>query len=221
MESIRELKIHHLTHIENFKKILKDKKILSRNELSRNMSDNIPVNTANMEIINRRGALNDYIPFHLNVLQEREGISYNYVVCKNHHEDSMIFLIFDEELLNKNTLFSVYHPASNYNNNRNHSYYGKLNYFKLSLEHFKKEIQTNYYRLFENISNTDDPNKRKQFLMSEVLMYKEVDIKFLKEIYVSDYSAKEDVEKILEQENLDIPVTVNDKFFSSKMSFLF
>ena len=92
------MEIHHLTHIENLKNIL-EKGLKPRNKLEKNEFRN----TADNKIINKREEyksnnsnieiknLNDYIPFHINELQEQYRIPYNYVVCKKEGNENMIF----------------------------------------------------------------------------------------------------------------------------------
>lgn len=54
--------MHHITHINNLENILKNG-LKSRNEL---LSQNIDFeDTADCKIVEKRGILNNYIPFHI------------------------------------------------------------------------------------------------------------------------------------------------------------
>lgn len=79
--------MHHITHIDNLESILKNG-LKSRNELLNNINFK---DTADPEIITKRESLNNYIPFHIDWVQNEHGIPYNYVVCQKNDYDNMIF----------------------------------------------------------------------------------------------------------------------------------
>lgn len=77
--------MHHLTHIDNLEKIIK-KGILSRNQLnSKEYKD-----TADPSIIEKREELNNYVPFHINHLQIKYGVSYNHTVLESYGKANII-----------------------------------------------------------------------------------------------------------------------------------
>ena len=207
----RENKFHHITHIKNIEDILRSKKLLARNFIEK-----IPEDTADPGIIDERKILNTYVPFHLNIFQENYGISYNWrLYNRKYAKYQMVFLIFNQEMISEETLFSIYHPTSRYEDNGYYSHNGWLDHFKLSYEEFKRGINNccSYLvrKYSENLSNKD--HEVKQFLMSEVLMYKEVNLKFLKEIYIHDNFYKEKIEELLREADLNVPVIVKPAFY--------
>jgi len=162
------MEIHHLTHIENLKNIL-EKGLKPRNKLEKNEFRN----TADNKIINKREEyksnnsnieiknLNDYIPFHINELQEQYRIPYNYVVCKKEGNENMIFLSCKtENLFSDEIIYQLYHPVSNY----------KYEYVSNNEKEFIKKLEEEKNKL-KCEYNFDYSNPRvKEFLMSEILV---------------------------------------------------
>ena len=69
--------MHHISHINNLENILKNG-LKSRNEL---LSQDIDFeDTADCKIVEKRGILNNYIPFHIDWIQDVHGIPYNYTI---------------------------------------------------------------------------------------------------------------------------------------------
>lgn len=106
--------LHHITHIDNLESILKNG-LKSRNELLSNTDIDFE-DTADPDIIQKRGIFNNYIPFHSDWIQNSHGIPYNYVICNKHGYDNMIFLYINPEKASKKYLmkYFLYHPISNY-----------------------------------------------------------------------------------------------------------
>lgn len=152
--------LHHITHIDNLESILKNG-LKSRNELLGSTDIDFE-DTADPDIIQKRDFLNNYIPFHIDWIQNSHGIPYNYVICNKYGYNNMIFLYINPEKASKkySMEYFLYHPLSNYvkkyNNLKDFS-----NSFKLELEKLKKEYNFDY-----NIQQV------KEFRMSEVLILK-------------------------------------------------
>lgn len=106
--------LHHITHIDNLESILKNG-LKSRNELLSNTDIDFE-DTADPDIIQKRGILNNYIPFHSDWIQNSHRIPYNYVICNKHGYDNMIFLYINPEKASKKYLmkYFLYHPLSSY-----------------------------------------------------------------------------------------------------------
>ena len=105
--------MHHISHINNLENILKNG-LKSRNEL---LSQDIDFeDTADCKIVEKRGILNNYIPFHINWVQKVHKIPYNYTICNNNGYDNMIFLWVDPiKALEKYSMkYFLYHPISSY-----------------------------------------------------------------------------------------------------------
>ena len=105
--------LHHISHINNLENILKNG-LKSRNEL---LSQDIDFeDTADCKIVEKRGILNNYIPFHINWVQKVHKIPYNYTICNNNGYDNMIFLWVDPiKALEKYSMkYFLYHPISSY-----------------------------------------------------------------------------------------------------------
>ena len=189
---------HHLTHINNLNNILRTG-LLARNYLFDYFED-----TANYDIVHKRGKLNDYIPFHLNYLQNKYGIPYNYSVCKEYGVDDMIFLSFPVESFKRENLKYLYHPVSKY---RKRYDTGKEFIYAIGIEE-KKLIEE-----FEEMKYNE--NKCKEFLMSEILVHKSMQLDNNCVIYVYSNDTKIRVEEILKNNKFKIKVIVdeNKKFF--------
>ena len=151
--------MHHITHIDNLESILKNG-LKSRNELLGSTDIDFE-DTADPDIIQKRDFLNNYIPFHIDWIQNSHGIPYNYVACNNGY-DNIIFLCINPEEASKKYLmkYFLYHPLSNYVKKYN-NLKDFLNSFKLEIEKLKKEYNFDY-----NIQQV------KEFRMSEVLILK-------------------------------------------------
>ena len=105
--------LHHISHINNLENILKNG-LKSRNEL---LSQDIDFeDTADRKIVEKRGILNNYIPFHIDWIQDVHGIPYNYAIFEKNAYDNMIFLWVDPIKANKKYLikYFLYHPTSSY-----------------------------------------------------------------------------------------------------------
>jgi len=69
----------------------------SRNEL---LSQDIDFeDTADRKIVEKRGILNNYIPFHIDWIQDVHGIPYNYAIFEKNGYDNMIFLDSDWSII--------------------------------------------------------------------------------------------------------------------------
>lgn len=204
--------IHHITKIENLKKIFLSGWIYSRNKVN-NFSD-----TADESIIKARNNineinLNNYVPFHLNYFQERYKIPYNTVVIGNNGKENMVYLIMDN-FSNKKALYYCYHPASIYQKN----YQG--------YELFISNLSENYIRLKAEAKKIHpcweldySNNEVKQFLMSELLFYSEISVKDISRIIVYSEDVKKKIEDIFEElykENsikVNIEIYINNNFY--------
>ena len=98
--------LHHITHIDNLESILKNG-LKSRNELLSNTDIDFE-DTADPDIIQKRGILNNYIPFHSDWIQNSHRIPYNYVICNKHGYDNMIFLYINPEKASKKYLMKYF-----------------------------------------------------------------------------------------------------------------
>ena len=152
--------MHHITHIDNLESILKNG-LKSRTELLSNTDIDFE-DTADPDIIQKRGILNNYIPFHSDWIQNSHRIPYNYVACNNNGYDNIIFLCINPEKASKKYLmkYFLYHPLSSYVKKYN-NLEDFLNSFKLEIETLQKEYNFDY-----NIQQV------KEFRMSEVLILK-------------------------------------------------
>ena len=188
--------IHHVTKIENLKKILKEG-LLSRNELLKNKIKFEDI--ANKNIIQERNGLNNYIPFHINTLQKKWGIPYNYRILKNYGAENIIFLTCNiDELTDYNVECFLYHPISNYKR-------------KFLVKDFKKMLEIEENKLISNGYLDYNDNKIQQFLMSEILIESKVVLNEKWRIYVYSDIQRKWVLKILQRYNLDIVVRVDEE----------
>ncbi|MGL5950698.1 MAG: DarT ssDNA thymidine ADP-ribosyltransferase family protein, partial [Cetobacterium sp.] len=152
--------MHHLTHIENLEKIIKDGFLKSRNFMDSKFTD-----TANQSIINSRSNvngknLNNYVPFHWNNFQKDYKIPYNTDVLGRVGCENMIFLSGKIPEFSTN-LYFLFHPTSQY----------KKEYtdFDKYLEYLTKEhgfLQKEAYLKNPWWELDFSDNKVKQFLMS-------------------------------------------------------
>ncbi len=188
--------IHHVTEIENLEKILKEG-LLSRNELLKNKIKFEDI--ANKNIIQERNGLNNYIPFHINILQKKWGIPYNYRILKNYGVENIIFLTCNiDELTDYNVECFLYHPISNYKR-------------KFLVKDFKKMLEIEENKLISNGYLDYNDNKIQQFLMSEILIESKVVLNKKWRIYVYSDIQRKWVLKILQRYNLDIVVRVDEE----------
>ena len=188
--------IHHVTKIENLEKILKEG-LLSRNELLKNKIKFEDI--ANKNIIQERNGLNNYIPFHINILQTKWGIPYNYRILKTYGAENIIFLTCNiDELTDYNVECFLYHPISNYKR-------------KFLVKDFKKMLEIEENKLISNGYLDYNDNKIQQFLMSEILIESKVVLNEKWRIYVYSDIQRKWVLKILQRYNLDIVVRVDEE----------
>ena len=186
--------MHHITHIDNLESILKNG-LKSRNELL-GKTDIDFKDTADPDIIQKRGILNNYIPFHSDWIQNSHGIPYNFVICNKYGYDNIIFLYINpEKALKKFSMkYFLYHPISNY--------CIECENFKIFSEKFKLEKQ----KLIEEYNFNYSNEKVKEFRMSEfiilentifldddwsIIVYSEESFRNIKEIiekYQNEYS---------------------------------
>ena len=152
--------LHHITHINNLESILKNG-LKSRNELLSQKNVNFK-DTADPEIIRKRGILNNYIPFHIDWTQNVHGIPYNYVVCNKNGYNNMIFLYIKPEKAEKKYLmkYFLYHPTSSYCTECE------------NLEDFSKKFKTEKQELEEKFNFDYNKQQVKEFRMSEFLILK-------------------------------------------------
>ena len=193
--------IHHLTHIDNLESIL-ERGLISRNQLKQ---FNIKFNdTADKRIIGERNDLNNYIPFHINYLQKKYSMPYNWKVLKNQSSENMIFLNYNIDDFSNNELdFYLYHPISKSQNNAI-----KIN----DLMGFKEKLLKEEKKLQNDMGYLDfSDNKTQQFLMSEVLIKDRIYLSEKWKIGVFSFAQKQIVEKKLEKNNLKIEVFIDDK----------
>lgn len=193
--------MHHMTHIENLEGIL-EKGLVCRNNI------NLFKDTANSGIVEGRGKvsgydLNDYVPFHLNFFQKKHGIGYNYEVLNRYGRENMLFIVLEILPTEYKLIYSLYHPTCRFGkilddfndfSNRVNNIYVSLLGINDRLDYTKEEVQ--------------------QFLKSEVLVYNNVKVSQIKEIYVYTEVMKKKVEKLLEmKEIIGIEVIVNPSFY--------
>ena len=186
--------IHHLTHIKNFESIL-ERGLLPRNELIKN---NMPFDdTANRDIIEKRNELNNYIPFHINWLQKKWGIPYNYKVCIHNKPENIIFLLCNtDELKNYNLRCFLYHPISSF---------GK----EILLDNFEEELNFEEKKLIQygRLDYTD--NRIQQFLMSEILINSNMNLNENWKIIVYSEIQKQEIIKILEKFKIKVSIYID------------
>lgn len=192
--------IHHLTHIENLDSILKNG-LMSRNELKNIGCDY--KDTANIEIIEKRGGLENNIPFHIDYLQKKYGIPYNWSVLKVNKKENMIFLNCATEslTLNKITLnYFLYHPIS------------KNNHEFKNLDEFIKNLRKEEEKLPKYNGGLNYKDREvQQFLMSEILIEDRLNIDFNWKIIVCSEEQSKKVKKILKNNNIDVEISI-DKY---------
>ena len=151
--------LHHITHINNLENILKNG-LKSRNEL---LSQDIDFeDTADRKIVEKRGILNNYIPFHIDWIQDVHGIPYNYAIFEKNGYDNMIFLWVDPIKNNKKYLikYFLYHPISNYAIEYN------------NLEDFAKNFKLEKEKLVREYAFDYTNQEVREFRMSEILILK-------------------------------------------------
>lgn len=153
----------------------------------------------NKNIIQERNGLNNYIPFHINILQKKWGIPYNYRILKNYDVENIIFLTCNiDELTDYNVECFLYHPISNYKR-------------KFLVKDFKKMLEIEENKLISNGYLDYNDNKIQQFLMSEILIESKVVLNKKWRIYVYSDIQRKWVLKILQRYNLDIVVRVDEE----------
>lgn len=153
--------MHHITHINNLENILKNG-LKSRNEL---LSQNIDFeDTADCKIVEKRGILNNYIPFHIDWVQKVHRIPYNCTICNNNGYDNMIFLWVDPiKALEKYSMkYFLYHPIS--------SYCMEFD----NLEDFSAKFKSEKERLKREYDFDYNNQEVKEFRMSEILILKNI-----------------------------------------------
>lgn len=195
--------MHHLTHINNLKLILKE------GLKSRNFNNQDFVDTADSEMIEERKSiygkdLNEYVPFHLNFLQINHMIGYNYVVLRNNGMTNMVYLILDYPFTEKKILCYLHHPASRY----------AIEYSDLKT--FISELFKTYNELKNKNGNKLNfkDHQTQQFLKSEILIYKKVSIDKIKEIVVFSKDVEKQIVDLLRELNIThIKTIVNINFF--------
>ena len=197
--------LHHITHIDNLESILKNG-LKSRNELLGNPDIDFK-DTADPDIIQKRGFLNNYIPFHSDWIQNSHGIPYNYVACNNNGYDNMIFLCINPEEASKKYLmkYFLYHPLSNYvkeyNNLKDFS-----NSFKLELETLQKEYNFDY-----NIQQVKE-FRMSEFIISENAIFLDDDWSIIVYSEESFRKVKEIIEKYQNKYG-NIEILIRPNFF--------
>ena len=153
--------MHHITHINNLENILKNG-LKSRNEL---LSQEIDFeDTADRKIVEKRSILNNYIPFHIDWIQDVHGIPYNYAIFEKNGYDNMIFLWVDPIKANKKYLikYFLYHPISNY-------------CIKFdNLKDFSTKFKSEKERLIREYDFDYNNQEVKEFRMSEILILKNI-----------------------------------------------
>ena len=196
------IKIQHITTLGNFQKILNEGCIKSRN----NLCVGEYCDTANKEIVNERGDLNNYVPFHIDLFERKWGISYNRRVQIDNSEESYIYLL---TTVNKNNfkccnwLGYVFHPLSH------HTPYTVPEDF---LEALKKET---YKRIDNNWWIDLKWDSVQSLLMSEVLVENSYSLNNIEKVYVRDEKTKTIVSIALNGKGFNIPVevTTGNKYF--------
>ena len=195
--------IHHLTHIENLENILKNG-LVSRNYLKKqyfNFTD-----TAENDIIIKRGYFNNYIPFHFTFIQEKYGIPYNYAVCKKENPENIVFLVITtQQEESKYFIFRLYHPVSSYSK--------VLNNFSNFKTQFDEEIEN--YKNEMGIINFSEQEVKNLFMSEFLLKFTKIPINNRWKIYVYSQSVKdkiEDIFKVINVNKSDSPeIIVDDK----------
>lgn len=194
--------MHHITHIDNLENILKFG-LCSRNFLIKNgysFKD-----TANLEIISKRGELNNSIPFHINCMQKSHQIPYNYILCEEKGYDNMIFLCVNPKKVKYKLKYILYHPTSIYAKEYDDLETFKRRYIE-ELNRLKKEFDFSYHN-----------NEVKEFRMSEILI-SENSVKLDENWKIKIYSEKnrQKIEDLLKKCNKKINVEVDIKFYKNK-----
>ena len=182
--------MHHITHINNLESILKSG-LCSRNFLQNNFFSF--EDTANFDIVAKRDEkkLNDYIPFHIDYMQLKHGIPYNYVCCENNGYENMIFLsikLNDIILQNYPLLYILYHPVSS----KTKSFFD----LEIFFDNYKEEEK----KLNEIFKFDYSNNYVKEFRMSEILILKnKVEVDEFWSIKVFSEKTKIKVKEILKR----------------------
>ncbi len=198
------MKIHHLTHINNLENILmyglKSRNFL--NKASIEFED-----TAEIGIIKKREKLNNCIPFHIDEIQEKHGVPYNFTVCKVHSPENMVFLLTDTSKLPQEKIqYLLGHPASN-----DYSMYSDEKEF---VDNFNKR----YEKIVEIYEGRFPYNEQdvKSLLMSEVLLdFEEISLNLSDwDFIVFSEVAKRRVDKILNEYFVEKKAIIDEnKFF--------
>lgn len=193
--------IHHITHIDNLIGIIENG-LKSRNSLKENEDEY--VDTADEGIIEKRDGLNNYVPFHIDMLQRDHGIDYNHVVLKKYGKENMIFLIKKIYRTTDESIYCLYHPTSRYCKDHYKSY-----------PEFNKDFKIEYKNLPRNGYGPDYSNKKVQkFFASEILIKDQVEVDDISTIYVYDDEAEERVVDELDSNDIsNIGVVVNPQFY--------
>lgn len=197
--------MHHITHIKNLDSILSKKYLYSRSLLQQ--QGFVFEDTADCLIIigreNNRHKINfnDYVPFHLDKIQETWGIGYNFVEIKKYGKENLVYLIFD--VPTENVIYSLFHPLSSYS-----VIFHEREKF---IENFKKELSCLPQKSNKYLDFCDE--KVQQFLKTEILIKDKIGIDLIREIYVHNDNVKKAVECILNNHNIKISVVVNPNFF--------
>lgn len=179
-------KIHHLTHIDNLESIFKNG-LVSRSKLEREKKKF--TDTAETDIIEKRGSLNNLIPFHFSFIQEEWGIPYNYSVCKKVESENVVFFEVEVKYSQVPQIkFILQHPVSN-----NPSCFDDYEEFKLS---FDNEIRK--YTDFSGFINYANQEVKKLFMSEIIFDFNDLKINERWKIYVYSDKVKERVEKILD-----------------------
>ncbi len=200
------MEIHHLTTFDNFKKIINDKIIKNRDSLNETDFRD----TANQDIIEKRGKWNKYVPFHIDSLEKEHGIPYNRSVQIDKPDDYLyIVLDITEEFFSCYSCKGhVFHPNNSY------SYeVDTLISFEEALNSEKRELKKATSR-FEY-----SDHKTQEFFMSEVLIPNSVPINLFNKIIVPNNELENKVKSILSSEKLNITVkecVKNSKYFYKK-----
>ena len=169
--------LYHMTHIENIENIFKY-------DLKSHNNKHKKVDISNKEVNNRRETtepiyghkIHDYVPFYFNPRNAMMWVRQN---------ENIVILAFDKNLFLKNidkkVIFTNQNAATN---------------------------NVKFYKNLENLNNLDwnyikantwnIPTKKseiKQKMMAEILIYKKVEIKYIKKIYVKNTKMKEELLK--------------------------
>ena len=175
--------MHHITHIDNLRNMLKERKIIAREFLEDNFTD-----TADHGIINSRENvdgrnLNEYVPFHRDDFQVKYCIPYNYRVCRDNGKENMIYLMYNSwKCTERNdVLYYAFHPTSIYKKECD-----SLLDLSVVMEDELKKLPT-MQKKYLNYSS----KKVQEYFMSEILIYEYVNFDDIFSIYVYN----EDVQK--------------------------